>query len=150
MFFGSIDSEARDLISRLLVFNPNERLTAEEALSHPFMKEFHDPSEQISYKGVIEIPIDDNTKFSIKEYREALYKEITKKHKKADDFNVSVLSTQDSNNQKKKQYVSQKNQSSQNTRYEGKRNYTEYHKAEEMKQKQIKREPSYKRRDPSK
>ena len=45
MFFGSIDSEARDLISRLLVFNPNERLTAEEALSHPFMKEFHDPSE---------------------------------------------------------------------------------------------------------
>ena len=51
---------------------------------------------------MIEIPIDDNTKFSIKEYREALYKEITKKHKKADDFNVSVLSTQDSNNQKKK------------------------------------------------
>lgn len=38
MFFGSIDSEARDLISRLLVFNPNERLTAEEALAHPFMK----------------------------------------------------------------------------------------------------------------
>ena len=99
---------------------------------------------------MIEIPIDDNTKFSIKEYREALYKEITKKHKKADDFNVSVLSTQDSNNQKKKEYVSQKNQSYQNPKYEGKRNYTEYHKAEEMKQKQIKREPSYKRRDPSK
>lgn len=43
------------------------------------MKDFRDISEESSFKGVIEIPIDDNVKFSIKEYREALYKEISSK-----------------------------------------------------------------------
>lgn len=31
-YFGGIDSDARDLLTRLLAFNPKERLTAEEAL----------------------------------------------------------------------------------------------------------------------
>ena len=101
-YFGGIDPDARDLLTHLLAFNPKERLTAEEALEHPYLREFHDPSEQICYNGVIEIPIDDNTKFSIKEYRQALYKQISKKYKKNEEANTSVLSTQDSNNQKKK------------------------------------------------
>ena len=44
-FFGNIDSEALDLVNRLLVFNPNQRLTVDEALNHPFLKDFHDTSE---------------------------------------------------------------------------------------------------------
>lgn len=76
-FFGSIDPDALDLLNHLLVFNPSQRFTAEEALEHPYLKDFHDSSEEIEYDGVIEIPMDDNTKFSIKDYREALYKEIS-------------------------------------------------------------------------
>ena len=41
-FFGNVDPDALDLLSHLLAFNPNHRYTAEEALEHPYMKDFHD------------------------------------------------------------------------------------------------------------
>jgi serine/threonine protein kinase len=44
-FFGSVDPEALDLLQHLLNFNPSHRYTAEEALSHPYLKDFHDPQE---------------------------------------------------------------------------------------------------------
>jgi serine/threonine protein kinase len=37
-----MDSQALDLIKRLLVFNPKQRLTVEEALNHPYLEDFHD------------------------------------------------------------------------------------------------------------
>jgi hypothetical protein len=43
------------------------------------MQDFHDEAEEIRYDGVIQIAIDENTKYSIKEYREALHREISKK-----------------------------------------------------------------------
>jgi mitogen-activated protein kinase 15 len=74
-----MDEQALDLLRKMLVFNPKNRITVEDALSHPYLKDFHNPQEEAQYNGVIEISIDENTKYSIKEYREALYKEITKK-----------------------------------------------------------------------
>lgn len=81
-FFPNMDEQALDLLKRMLIFNPNNRITVEEALRHPYLKDFHNEAEEIEYNGVIEISIDENTKYSIKEYREALYKEITKKKSK--------------------------------------------------------------------
>lgn len=40
--FPAGSEEALDLIKRLLVFNPNNRATAREALAHPYLKDFHD------------------------------------------------------------------------------------------------------------
>lgn len=37
-FFGNVDAEALDLIHHLLVFNPQQRYTAEEALAHPYLR----------------------------------------------------------------------------------------------------------------
>lgn len=37
-----IPANARDLVNKLLVFNPDSRLTAKEALDHPF---FHEPGD---------------------------------------------------------------------------------------------------------
>lgn len=62
-FFGNIDPEALDLLGHLLAFNPNNRYTVEQALQHPYLKDFHDPEEEIEYNGTVQIPIDDNTKF---------------------------------------------------------------------------------------
>jgi mitogen-activated protein kinase 15 len=85
--------EAIDLIKKLLSFNPKNRLTVEQALEHPYVKDFHSPEEEISCNRVIPICMNDNKKFSIKEYRELLYKMITKKkseeHKKEQEKSVA-------------------------------------------------------------
>lgn len=65
-FFPQMDEQALDLVRRMLVFNPKNRLTVDEALRHPYLRDFHVPQEEIEYKGVIEIDIDENTKYSIK------------------------------------------------------------------------------------
>lgn len=80
-WFPDAPTEAHDLMRRLLCFNPGKRLTAEEALQHPYVAQFHNPSEEPSASSPIQSPIDDNTKFSITEYRDKLYLEIVKRKK---------------------------------------------------------------------
>jgi len=79
--FAGASEDALDLLRRLLTFNPHHRLTAEEALKHKYVEQFSCPQEEIVFKGTIVIPMDDNTKFSIKDYREAIYADIVKKKK---------------------------------------------------------------------
>jgi serine/threonine protein kinase len=39
--FPGIEKDALDLMRKLLCYDPAERLSAEEALEHPFFKELH-------------------------------------------------------------------------------------------------------------
>ena len=73
------DEVAIDLLLKLLVFNPKKRLTAEEALEHPYVADFHNPDEEIICDHKIEIPLDDNNKFSKEEYRQKLYDVVLKR-----------------------------------------------------------------------
>ena len=73
--------EALDLLHRCLAFNPDKRITAEEALRHPYVVQFHNPADEPVSKKIVTIPIDDNTKYSISEYRDKLYSEIIKRKK---------------------------------------------------------------------
>jgi len=47
--FKNFNPLAIDLLSKLLCFDPNKRLTAEEALRHPYLKELHCPSDEVSF-----------------------------------------------------------------------------------------------------
>lgn len=80
-FFPNASDTALDFIRRLLVFNPNNRLTVEEALRHKYVEQFSSPDEEIVCSRPIEAPMDDNTKFTVKEYRDAIYADIAKKKK---------------------------------------------------------------------
>ena len=60
--YPNASPDALDLMQKLLVFNPNKRLTAEEALNHPYVKDFHNEDDEPSAKEPIQIPVDDNTK----------------------------------------------------------------------------------------
>ena len=68
-----------DLIKKLMVFNPKSRLTVEQALRHKYVKDFICPEEEIVLNKIIYPPINDNKKLSLREYREALYRDIAVK-----------------------------------------------------------------------
>jgi len=69
------------LLQKLLVFNPLKRFTVQQALEHPYVQDFRSLEEEIVIEKPIEVDMDDNKKFTIKEYRDALYNEISKKKK---------------------------------------------------------------------
>ena len=79
--FPVANSTEIDLLKKLLTFNPNYRLTIEEALKHDFVSDFHDPDKEIVCKKTIKIGLDDNVKCSVKEYRTRLYDDILRRKK---------------------------------------------------------------------
>jgi mitogen-activated protein kinase 15 len=76
--YPNASEEAIDLLQKLLMFNPDKRITAEEALAHPYVGQFHNPEEEISCEKQIHMPINDNKKLSVAAYREELYASVCK------------------------------------------------------------------------
>ncbi|NXX53563.1 MK15 kinase, partial [Scopus umbretta] len=70
---------ALDLLKKLLVFNPAKRLTAEEALQHPYVKRFHCPAMEPSLGYDVILPLGDDIQLSVAEYRNKLYEMILEK-----------------------------------------------------------------------
>lgn len=42
-----MDEQALDLVRKMLVFNPKNRISVEDALRHPYLKDFHCAEEEI-------------------------------------------------------------------------------------------------------
>ena len=38
--------QALDLLERMLTFNPNNRITVEDALAHPYLEQYYDPNDE--------------------------------------------------------------------------------------------------------
>lgn len=68
--------EAIDLLGRMLRFNPLERITAEEALQHPYVVRFTKERLQPVAPGPILVSLPDDERYSVSEYRAQLYKEL--------------------------------------------------------------------------
>ena len=42
---------AVDLIGKLIELDPSKRLTAEQTLAHPYLKEYHDPDDEPTFEA---------------------------------------------------------------------------------------------------
>ena len=80
-YFKTDDELALDFLRKTLTFNHKERLTIDQALEHPFLENFRDSEDYHVLNKTVEIPIDENTRFSTSVYQEALYNEIIRKKK---------------------------------------------------------------------
>lgn len=45
MFVSTPASQARDLLSNMLVIDPDKRISVDEALHHPYITVWYDPAE---------------------------------------------------------------------------------------------------------
>lgn len=70
-----------DLLRRLLVFDPRARLSATEALAHPYVAAFACPADEPAAPRPARAPLDDNTKLSVAEYRDSLYAHVVARRK---------------------------------------------------------------------
>lgn len=85
--FPKAAPEALNMLYRLLQFDPQNRITAKEALLHPYLSQFHDPENEPDSDKLIRVSIDDNKKYTVSEYREALYRDIIRRKKEKLEIN---------------------------------------------------------------
>ncbi|XP_064123752.1 mitogen-activated protein kinase 15 [Loxodonta africana] len=65
--------EALDLLRRLLVFAPDKRLSAAQALQHPYVQSFHCPAREWTLEAHVRLPVREGEQLSAPEYRSRLY-----------------------------------------------------------------------------
>ncbi|CAO2601975.1 Mitogen-activated protein kinase 15 [Lemmus lemmus] len=65
--------EALDLLKRLLAFAPDKRLSAEQALQHPYVQRFHCPDREWTRGSDVRLPVHEGDQLSAPEYRNRLY-----------------------------------------------------------------------------
>jgi len=77
------DQQALDLIARMLEFNPATRITAVEALSHPYLEDYHDPEDEpLAPENLLDNTIEPDSvkKLNKEELRQMLWKEVLAFH----------------------------------------------------------------------
>lgn len=80
--FPEASAEAIDLLAKMLKFAPHERITAEKALEHPFLKKYHRPKREPSAPAdmdysMLEPQSKSGEDFTAEELRTLLLKEVS-------------------------------------------------------------------------
>lgn len=73
-WFTNCSTDAFDLITKTLTFNPDRRLTMLQVIKHPYVKQFFNKYDILQAEGKIRIQINDNQKLNLAEYRGLIYK----------------------------------------------------------------------------
>ena len=73
------------MVRRLMAFNPSAetRMDIKESLAHPYMKQFVTGDEQ-TCPAILTVPIDDDIKYTVSDYRDKLYSAVVANRKDKD------------------------------------------------------------------
>ncbi|SBS87284.1 mitogen-activated protein kinase 1, putative [Plasmodium ovale] len=77
--FHKASNDSIDLLQKLLQFNPTKRISAENALKHKYVEQFHSLIEEPTCRKVITVPVDDGTKYKVNFYRNIVYYDIMRR-----------------------------------------------------------------------
>nr|XP_020471533.1 mitogen-activated protein kinase 8-like [Monopterus albus] len=69
-------SQARDLLSKMLVIDASKRISVDEALQHPYINVWYDPTEVEAPPPVITDKQLDEREHTVEEWKELIYKEV--------------------------------------------------------------------------
>lgn len=47
--YSNADAKALDLLDKMLTFNPHKRITVEDALAHPYLEQYYDPADEVTF-----------------------------------------------------------------------------------------------------
>lgn len=70
------NSDALDLIEKLLDLNPNTRITVDEALQHPYLANLHDPEDEPVFEGEIDFSFEGNPDLTLEDVKKLILTEI--------------------------------------------------------------------------
>ncbi|KAF9045815.1 hypothetical protein BDZ89DRAFT_138367 [Hymenopellis radicata] len=70
------DTQALDLLAKMLTFDPTGRITVVEALEHPWLASYHDIADEPECSRVFEKWLQIEELQTIEEFREAIWNEI--------------------------------------------------------------------------
>ncbi|CEP63227.1 mitogen-activated protein kinase HOG1 LALA0_S07e05336g [Lachancea lanzarotensis] len=82
--FKNVEPDAVDLLEKMLVFDPNKRITAADALTHPYLAPYHDPSDEPEAEAIFDWHFND-ADLPVDTWRVMMYSEILDFHQIGDN-----------------------------------------------------------------
>jgi len=79
-YFNGVSPTALDLLSKMLTFNPDKRITVNDALAHPYLSALHDPDEEPEALPPFNFKFESDNLNEV-EFRELLFQEALSFHK---------------------------------------------------------------------
>lgn len=78
--FKTMEPDAIDLLNKMLIFDPKKRITAADALSHPYLAPYHDPTDEPVAEAKFDWHFND-ADLPVDTWRVMMYSEILDFHK---------------------------------------------------------------------
>ncbi|KAJ3328160.1 MAPK protein hog1 [Blyttiomyces sp. JEL0837] len=92
--FKMDDPAALDLLEKMLVFDPRKRITAAQALEHPYLAPYHDPSDEPVADSQFDWSFTE-AELSVDEWKTRIYTEVLEFHGQEPTFEAAVWNGDD-------------------------------------------------------